>query len=208
VARKTRSLNASSLKSSGEALADTAVNTWNSVASTIEDVAARAQSVTSDAQGSVRGATKSARKARKNAQKQLTDARKTVKGARRETARRTNAARDALAGRKPRRGWTTFLTVIGVGIGAILGAAGARMAKRDADGNRLDGSVTTPPSPARPDVNRMETDLADAVNATKVPVPPSKPIPTSSPVVPAQPTAAGSVNGSVTTSSKPADKIG
>ncbi len=133
MARKSaRSVNASTLRSSGEALADKAVNTWNGVAATVEEVAARAQSVSHDAQGSVRDAAKSARKARKNAQKQLTDARKTVKGARRETARRTGAARDALAGRKPSRRWPAFLTVIGIGVGAALGAAGARMARRDA----------------------------------------------------------------------------
>jgi hypothetical protein len=78
------------------------------------------------------------KKVQKQARKQVADARKTVRGARRETARRTGAARDALAGRRPRRNWSAFLAFAGVG--AALGAISARMAKRGPDAELPDGS--------------------------------------------------------------------
>ena len=152
MARKARSLGSSSLstnlrprnlKSNGEALVDRAVNTWNGVASTIEEVAARSQSATHDARGSmrgsVRGATKSARRAQKNAHKQLAEARRTVKGACCETARRTSAARDALAGRPHRRrGWSAVVAFAGLGDRRRTGAVGVRMAQRSAERRDLD----------------------------------------------------------------------
>ncbi len=237
VVSRTRSLNrsglnAKSLKHGGESIADRAVSTWNGVASTIEDVAARAQTVTHDARNdakvSIRKAQKNAEQARKNAQKvrknarkQMTEASKNVKSARRETARRTGAARDALAGRKRHRGLTAVLTVAGVGVGAVLGAAAARMSRRD-DTATINGMANSRVETARPTadryavdqtvvenpVDKLEAHLADAVTSAKAALPPpSRPIPTASPTVP-KPTVAGAVNGTSKERSKSADQIG
>jgi hypothetical protein len=132
------------------AVADKAKDTWSELSSTFETAVGRTQSAAHDAQDSLRETRKSAkssvRQARKNADKRVKEARSSVKSARNETGRRTNAARDALAGRQPRRRWPMLAGIFGIGIGAAIGALGARLTRRGT-------------------FDRLETKLSDTTEA-------------------------------------------
>jgi ElaB/YqjD/DUF883 family membrane-anchored ribosome-binding protein len=153
-------------------VADKAVDTWNELSSTLEDAVGRTQSAAHDAHDSLaegrKNAKARAKKARKNAEKSVTGARKSVTSARKETRRRTNAARDALAGRTPRRGWTTAAGVIGVVIGALAGLFGARMARQAAEAKALDGTLS-PTSTAGDSTSTSTSVIADQPPVTTVP---------------------------------------
>ncbi|HEY2794466.1 MAG TPA: hypothetical protein VGJ28_19040 [Micromonosporaceae bacterium] len=142
-------------------VADKAVDTWNELSSTLEGAVGRTQSAAHDAKDSFSGTRKSAearaKKARKNAEKSVTDARKSMKSARKETKRRTSAARDALAGRKPRRGWATAAGLIGIAIGAVAGLFGARIARQAAEAKALEGTLS-PTSAAAGDTSSVIAD--------------------------------------------------
>jgi hypothetical protein len=202
VARST----ARSLRANGHQLAGLAMDTWNGLAATVEDAASRARIASHDARESVRGAGASARaartKARKKARKQVKDARKQAKGVRKETARRTGAAREALAGRRPGHRWPALIAFAGVG--AALGALGARLAKRpadDADLDRIDAdrlesdlsaaaaAVGTAPVPHTETTPRVVRPTAAASARSTMPVPGTVPVPTSVPTPAARPPA-------------------
>ena len=180
--------NSQSLIGSGRAVADKAVDTWNDLASTVEDAvesaAGRGHSAAHDAQDSLKSARKDAKrsveKARKNAQKSVQNARGSVKVTRREAARRANAARDALAGRKPKRRWPALIGIVGVAIGAAIGAMGARKVAQDDDLDSIESKLhdTASVPPVAETQSGPLSDKTDPVGAN--------PIPTSSPVVPTQ----------------------
>jgi hypothetical protein len=125
VARKTPH----SLTTNGQAAVKKARGTWHDVQSSLESAADLTQSVAESAT-------------------------ETVKGARRETAKRANAARDALAGRqRPRRRWTVIAAMASAGLGAAAGAVGARLLRRIKDdatpGTHTGTETPTTPASAR-----------------------------------------------------------
>jgi gas vesicle protein len=164
VARKTSH---SLMNTTPRDFADKAKDTWSELSSTLESAVGRTQSAAHDAQGSLRDTRKNAkssvRKARKNADKRVTDARRSVKSVRDESGRRTNAARDALAGRAPRRRWTMLVGIIGVGFGAVVGAAAARLARRSDAFDQLEAKLSS--GMKLSDTELSDTELSDTKTA-------------------------------------------
>ena len=95
-----------SLKTNGRTAVKKARGAWHDVESTLADALDRGHDA---AEGAAR----------------------TINGTRRETAKRASAARDALTGRSQRRRrWGILAAVASAGVGAVAGAAGARLIHR------------------------------------------------------------------------------
>ena len=95
-----------SLTTNGQAVAKKARGTWRGVQSSVTDAVDRGHTVADSAHD-------------------------TITGARKETAKRANATRDALAGRSQRRRkWAVLAAAASAGIGAVAGAVGARLLGR------------------------------------------------------------------------------
>jgi pentapeptide repeat protein len=117
------------------------------------------------------------------------DARNSMKSTRAESRRRTNAARDALAGRTPRRRWTVMVGLIGVGIGAAAGAIGALLSRRNATADQIEAALSNSDLSGTdlPETNLPGSNLSDTASAG-VGAPAANPIVADKPPVITSPT--------------------
>ncbi len=130
-----------SLKTNGRTAAKKARGAWRDVESTLADALDRGHDA---AEGAAR----------------------TITSGRRETAKRAREARDAITGRsKRRRRWGILATVASAGIGAVAGAAGARLIHR-AQQVTVRPSNPIHPVPATPAGTMSPTPVPIAKQAT------------------------------------------